>query len=75
MGRDIPITVHNLGSPAGKALDFVREGLYARMDAPMMALAVRIPVYLVNEAQMDRLYPRSAAASSPRNPSGGASGS
>ncbi|WP_024119822.1 hypothetical protein [Thermus thermophilus] len=57
MGRDIPITVHNLGSPAGKALDFVREGLYARMDAPMMALAVRIPVYLVNEAQMDRLYP------------------
>ncbi len=57
MGRDIPIAVHNLGSPEGKGLNFAREELYRRMDAPMMNLAVRIPVYLVNEAQMDRLYP------------------
>ncbi|SDF05048.1 hypothetical protein SAMN04488243_12218 [Thermus arciformis] len=57
MGRDIPITVHNLGSPEGKKLDFAREELYRRMDAPMMNLAIRIPVYLVNEAQMDLLYP------------------
>lgn len=57
MGRDIPIAVHNLGSPEGEGLDFAREELYRRMDAPMMNLAVRIPVYLVNEAQMDRLYP------------------
>ncbi len=57
MNGGTPITVHNLGSPAGEKLDFAREELYGRMDAPMTHLAVRIPVYLVNEAQMDLLYP------------------
>ena len=57
MKGNIPIAVHNLGSPEGERLDFTREKLYARMTATLMALAVRIPIYLVSEAQMDHLYP------------------
>ncbi len=53
----IPVTIHNLGSPEGKALNFARKALYERMSPFLMDLAVDIPVYLVNEAQMDFLYP------------------
>lgn len=38
-------------------MDFTREKLYARMSATLTALAARLPVYLVSEAQMDYLYP------------------
>jgi len=38
-------------------IDFSREELWSRMDAPMGAKAVSIPVFLVNEAQMDKIYP------------------
>ncbi|WP_347240208.1 hypothetical protein [Thermus sp.] len=57
MKENIPVAVHNLGSPEGGSLDFTREELYERMDAPLVDLAVRLPVFLVSEAQMDHLYP------------------
>jgi len=47
----------NLGSPAGKNLDFSRVELWERMDTLMRAKAVSVPVFLVNEAQMDYIYP------------------
>jgi hypothetical protein len=50
-------TVHNLGSPQGELLDFGREEIYARMDLSLGRKAAALPVYLVNSAQMDRLYP------------------
>ena len=50
-------TVHNLGSPQGGLLDFGREETYARMDPSLGRKAAALPVYLVNPAQMDRLYP------------------
>ncbi len=50
-------TVHNLGSPQGELLDFGREETYARMDPSLERKAAALPVYLVNPAQMDRLYP------------------
>lgn len=53
----LPVRVENLGSPAGVELDFSREELWARMDAPMGKKAVEVPVYLVNPNQMDVLYP------------------
>ncbi len=53
----LPAQIYNLGSAAGVKLDFSREELWSRMDAPMGAKAVSIPVFLVNEAQMDKIYP------------------
>ncbi len=53
----LPAQIYNLGSTAGEMLDFFREELWSRMDAPMGAKAVSIPVFLVNEAQMDKIYP------------------
>jgi hypothetical protein len=50
-------TVHNLGSPQGELLDFGREETYARMNPSLGRKAAALPVYLVNPAQMDRLYP------------------
>jgi hypothetical protein len=50
-------TVHNLGSPQGGLLDFGREETYARMNPSLGRKAAALPVYLVNPAQMDRLYP------------------
>ena len=50
-------TVHNLGSPQGGLLDFGREEIYARMNPSLGRKAAALPVYLVNPAQMDRLYP------------------
>jgi hypothetical protein len=50
-------TVHNLGSPQGGLLDFGREEIYARMNPSLGRKAAALPVYLVSEAQMDRLYP------------------
>ncbi len=50
-------TVHNLGSPQGGLLDFGREEIYARMDLSLGRKAAALPVYLVNPAQMDHLYP------------------
>jgi len=49
-------TVHNLGSPQGGLLDFGREETYARMNLSLGRKAAALPVYLVNPAQMDRLY-------------------
>lgn len=66
--KTLPITVHNLGSPQGQKLNFTRQALYKRMDAPLMDLATRIPVYLVSEAQMDRLYPRERRRFFPERP-------
>lgn len=54
---NLPVQVANLGSPVGAKLDFSREELWARMDAPMGKKAVEVPVYLVNPNQMDVLYP------------------
>jgi len=53
----LPIQIYNLGSAAGSTLSFSREELWARMDASMGAKAVSTPVFLVNEAQMDKIYP------------------
>jgi hypothetical protein len=50
-------TVHNLGSPQGGLLDFGQEEIYARMNPSLGRKAAALPVYLVNPAQMDRLYP------------------
>jgi len=54
---NLPAQIYNLGSPAGENLDFSRAELWERMDAPMGAKAVSVPVFLVNEAQMDYIYP------------------
>ena len=53
----VPVEVYNLGSPAGTQMDFDRDELWNRMDTEMGRKAVSIPVFLVNEKQMDRLYP------------------
>lgn len=53
----LPINIYNLGSKAGSMLNFFRKELWERMNAPMGAKAVSIPVFLVNEAQMDTIYP------------------
>ena len=53
----LPVKVYDLGSLEGSRLDFGREELWERLDAPLAALAARLPVYLVSEAQMDRLFP------------------
>lgn len=50
-------TIYNLGSCAARCLDFSRGELWARMSTPLRHKAVQIPVFLVNEAQMDILYP------------------
>ncbi len=53
----LPATIYNLGSCVARYLDFTREELWARMSTPLRHKAVQIPVFLVNEAQMDILYP------------------
>jgi hypothetical protein len=53
----VPVKVYNLGSPAGTLMDFDRDELWNRMDTEMGIEAVSIPVFLVNEEQMDYLYP------------------
>jgi len=53
----VPVKVYNLGSPAGTQMDFDRSELWNRMDTEMGRKAFSIPVFLVNEKQMDRLYP------------------
>jgi len=55
--HSLPARIYNLGSKAAADLDFTREALWRRMDAPMGRKAVQIPVFLVNEAQMDELSP------------------
>ncbi len=55
--ESVPVRIHDLGSLEGDRLDFGREELWGRLDASLAALAARLPVYLVSEAQMDRLYP------------------
>jgi len=45
------------GSPAGTQMDFDRNELWNRMDTEMGRKAISIPVFLVNEEQMDILYP------------------
>ena len=55
--ESVPVRIHDLGSLEGCCLDFGREELWERLDAPLAALAVRLPVYLVSEVQMDCLYP------------------
>ncbi len=53
----LPARIYNLGSKAAADLDFTREALWLRMNASMGRKAVQIPVFLVNEAQMDELSP------------------
>ena len=53
----VPVKVYNLGSPAGTQMDFDRSKLWNRMDTEMGRKAVSIPVFLVNEEQMDTLRP------------------
>jgi len=53
----VPVKVYNLGSPAGTQMDFGRRELWNRMDAEMGRKAISIPVFLVNEKQIDTLYP------------------
>lgn len=53
----LPISFHNLGSAQAQSLDLRREALYTRMHDRLAELAVRIPVLLVNEAQMDSITP------------------
>ncbi len=55
--HSLPARIYNLGSKAAADLDFTREALWRRMDAPMGRKAVQIPVFLVNEEQMDELSP------------------
>ena len=55
--HSLPARIYNLGSKAVADLDFTREALWLRMNAPMGRKAVQIPVFLVNEAQMDELSP------------------
>ncbi len=53
----VPVQVYNIGAAAGTAADFNRDELWKRMDSQMGQKAVRTPVFLVNESQMDALYP------------------
>lgn len=53
----LPIRVWNLGSPAGRHLDFAQKRLWGRMSSKIVQTAVGLPVFLVNEVQMDYLYP------------------
>jgi hypothetical protein len=55
--HSLPARIYNLGSKAAADLDFTREALWRRMNASMGRKAVQIPVFLVNEAQMDELSP------------------
>jgi len=55
--HSLPARIYNLGSKAAAGLDFTREALWLRMNASMGRKAVHIPVFLVNEAQMDELSP------------------
>ena len=55
--HSLPARIYNLGSKAAADLDFTREALWLRMNASMGRKAVQIPVFLVNEAQMDELSP------------------
>jgi len=55
--HSLPARIYNLGSKAAAGLDFTREALWLRMNASMGRKAVQIPVFLVNEAQMDELSP------------------
>lgn len=57
MKKQVPINVWNLGSPAGVVLNFARKSLWARMTPAIARTAAGLPVFLVNEAQMDYLYP------------------
>lgn len=52
-----PVAFYNLGSSAAEQIDLQREILYTRMDDRIAQLAVQIPVFFVNEAQMDSLTP------------------
>lgn len=53
----LPISFYNLGSTLAWNIDLRREVLYTRMHDRLAELAVRIPVFLVNEAQMDSITP------------------
>ena len=64
--------IRNLGSQAESQLDFISEELWSRMNAPMGKETVFIPTFLMNEAQMDKIYPREWRA--PLTPIGCASG-
>jgi hypothetical protein len=55
--HSLPARIYNLGSKAAADLDFTREALWLRMNVSMGRKAVQIPVFLVNEAQMDELSP------------------
>ncbi len=55
--HSLPARIYNLGSKAAADLDFTREALWLRMNASMGRKAVQIPVFLVNEDQMDELSP------------------
>lgn len=53
----LPMSFHNLGSSQAWRIDLSREALYTRMHDRIAELAVRIPVFLVDEAQMDSITP------------------
>ncbi|GIV08224.1 MAG: hypothetical protein KatS3mg019_0315 [Fimbriimonadales bacterium] len=53
----LPIAFHNLGSNAAQQIDLAREALYTRMQNRLAELAVNIPVFLVDKAQMDAVAP------------------
>lgn len=53
----LPVAFHNLGSGAAQQIDLTREALYTRMESRLAELAIKIPVFLVNEAQMDAIAP------------------
>ncbi|GBC91592.1 hypothetical protein HRbin15_00046 [bacterium HR15] len=53
----LPIAFHNLGSAAAQQIDLAREALYTRMEDRIAELALKIPVFLVNEAQIDAVAP------------------
>ncbi len=56
--RTAPARIYNLGSSAAGDLRFGHEErLWAQMGEKMMDTACKIPVFLVNEEQMDILYP------------------
>lgn len=56
-GKQVPINVWNLGSSQGGKLNFAQQTLWSRMRIEIAKTAAKIPVYLVNEQQMDYLYP------------------
>jgi len=56
--RRAPARIYNLGSPAAGKLRFGHEErLWAQMGEKMRQTALKIPVFLVNDKQMDVLYP------------------